>query len=192
MYSPTRAECQLVPQAVRTIRSIIRSCCGVRFRPPKTAVASSRFSRPRMAAVDCLGLLENFLEHVVRIAAELDLRRVDIEHLHVVPHVAFIAMDDSDRLGGDHGDFIVGQVDDAIGVPDERRAVAGDEMFAVADADHERAAQPGGDDHVRPIAENHRQAVRAAELGECRLNGSDERRILVGRRRGFNRRGPGI
>ena len=50
MYSPTSAECQLVPQAVSTIRSIDRNCCGVRFRPPNTAVASSRSSRPRIAA----------------------------------------------------------------------------------------------------------------------------------------------
>ena len=50
------------------------------------------------------------------IAAQLDLRGVDIEHLHVMSDVAFVAVDDSDRLGGDDGDFIVGQIDDAIGV----------------------------------------------------------------------------
>ena len=123
------------------------------------------------------GLLEDLLEHEVRKAAEFDLRRVDVEQLHVVAHVAFVAVDDADRLGRDHREFVVGQVDDAIGVSDERRAVAGDEVLAVADADHQRAAQPGGDDHVRPIAEHHRQAVGAAELGERRLNGSDERRV---------------
>src|SRR5205823_14912477 len=38
-YSPTRAACQLVPQAVRIIRLMPRSCCGVRFRPPNLAAA---------------------------------------------------------------------------------------------------------------------------------------------------------
>jgi hypothetical protein len=49
-YSPTSAACQLVPQPVSTMRLIRWSCRGVRFRPPKTAVASSRERRPRMVA----------------------------------------------------------------------------------------------------------------------------------------------
>ena len=52
-----------------------RSCCGVRFRPPNSAVASSSFSRPRMALSHRFGLLEDLLEHVVRKAAELDVGR---------------------------------------------------------------------------------------------------------------------
>ena len=91
-------------------------------------------------------------------------------------------MDDADRVGSDDGQLMVGQVHDAVGVTDERRAVAGDEVLTVADADHERAAQPGGHDHVRPIAKDHRQAVGAAELRERRLNRFDQRRVAVGRR----------
>ena len=132
-------------------------------------------------------LLENLLEHVVRKAAQLDLRRVDVELLHVVPHVPFVAMNDANRVGRDDGQLMVGQVDDAIRVADERRAVAGDEVLAVADADHQRAAQPGGDDHIRPIAKHHRQAVRAAQLRERRLNRLDERRVSIGRRGRFER-----
>ncbi len=45
----TKAECQLVPQAVRIMRSTLRNCCGDRFNPPKCAVASSTDRRPRMA-----------------------------------------------------------------------------------------------------------------------------------------------
>src|SRR5205814_1644440 len=47
-YSPTSAACQLVPQAVRIMRLIPRSCCGVRFRPPNLAVPSSSLRRPRI------------------------------------------------------------------------------------------------------------------------------------------------
>jgi hypothetical protein len=59
---------------------------------------------------------------------------------------------------------VIGQVHDAAGVTNERRAVAGDEMLVVADADHERAAESGRDDDVGPVAEHHSDAVRAAEL----------------------------
>ena len=37
--------------------------------------------------------------------------------------------------------------------------------------------QPGRDDHIRPIAEHHRQAIRAAQLRERRLHRLDQRRI---------------
>ena len=42
--------------------------------------------------------------------------------LHVVRDVAFVAMDDAERVGGDDGDLVVGQIDDRVGVADERRA----------------------------------------------------------------------
>ena len=64
--------------------------------------------------------------------------------------------------------------------PTSGERVAGDEVLAVADADDERAAEPGGDDHVGTVAEHDRQAVGAAELREGRLHGRDERRVLVG------------
>ena len=86
--------------------------------------------------------------------------------------VALIAMDDAQRVGGDHGELVIGQIDDLVGVADERRGVAGDEVLVVAHADHQRAAEPGGDDHIGIIAEHDRQAVGAAKLGERGLHGS--------------------
>ena len=84
---------------------------------------------------------------------------------------------------------LIGQVDDAVGVAHQRRAVAGDEVLAVADADHQRAAQPGRDDHIRPIAKHHRQAVRAAQLRERRLHRLDQRRISDRPAKPLQRRG---
>ncbi len=51
----------------------------------------------------------------------------------------------------------------------------------VADADHQRALQPGRDDHVGPIAEHDRQAIGAAELGERGLHRLDQRGVRVDR-----------
>ena len=36
--------------------------------------------------------------------------------LHVVLDVALVAMDDANRVGGDDGHLVVGQVDDLVGV----------------------------------------------------------------------------
>ncbi|MFM9198109.1 MAG: hypothetical protein ACKOWG_20680, partial [Planctomycetia bacterium] len=44
--------------------------------------------------------------------------------------------------------------------------VAGDEVLAVAHAHDQRAPQPGGHEHVGPLAEEHEQAVGAAQLGD--------------------------
>ena len=57
-----------------------RSCCGVRFSPPNTAVASSRLEPAAHGVAKRLGLLEDLLEHVVRIAVELDVVGLDVEH----------------------------------------------------------------------------------------------------------------
>ena len=76
---------------------------------------------------------------------------------------------------------MIGQINDSLGVADERRGVAGDKVLILADADHQRAAQPGGNDHVGMFAEDNRQAVGAAELGQGFLNGADQRFVRIGR-----------
>ena len=47
MYSPIRAECQDVPQAVKTIRFTWSSCSSRRFSPPSLDAPSSSSTRPR-------------------------------------------------------------------------------------------------------------------------------------------------
>ena len=46
---------QLVPHAVKINRFTCRSCCGVKFNPPNTAVASSESRRPRIAFCNVSG-----------------------------------------------------------------------------------------------------------------------------------------
>ena len=58
------------------------------------------------------GLLEDFLEHVVRIAVELHVVGHDVQHAHVVGDVPLIAIDHVQRVGRDDGQLVVGQVDD--------------------------------------------------------------------------------
>ena len=70
---------------------------------------------------------------------------------------------------------MVGQIDDLVGVAGQRRGVAGDEVLAVADAHHQRAAQPGGDEHVGIIAKQDRQAVGAVQLRQRLAHGRDQR-----------------
>ena len=75
---------------------------------------------------------------------------------------------------------MVGQVDDLVGVAGQRRGVAGDEVLARAHAQHQRAAEPGDDQHAR--ASRGRaigQAVGAVQLRQRRLHRRNQRRVPV-------------
>ena len=93
----------------------------------------------------------------------------------VCGNLSLIAIDDAQRIGRDHGHLVIGQVDDLVGVPGQRRGVAGHEVLAVADAHHQRAAQPRGDDHVGIIAKQDRQAIGALQLRQRLAHRLDQR-----------------
>ena len=134
-----------------------------------------------MALSDGFGLLKDFLEHVVWVAGDLGLTRIDDHVLHIVSDVAFVAVANVEAIGGDDGELVLLQIDDLVGAAGERRRVAGEVVFAVADANDERAAEASADDHVRIVAEHDAEAVGAAELREGRLHGGNKRCIGVER-----------
>src|SRR5688572_4655872 len=84
-------------------------------------------------------------------------------------------------VGRQHGDLMVGEVYDLVGVAEERAGIAGDVMLMITDADDQRAAVAGGNDQVRPFAEQDRQAVRPLELAQRRFDGPDVRLRVVRR-----------
>src|ERR1700730_2655198 len=51
-------------------------------------------------------------------------------------------------------------------------------MLVLADADDQRAAKPSGEEHIRIITEQDRQALSALKLGECRLDRADQMIVL--------------
>ena len=58
---------------------------------------------------------------------------------------------------------MVVEVDDLVGVADQGARVAGQEVLALADAEHQRAAQAGADDHAGLARADDGQAVGALE-----------------------------
>ena len=57
----------------------------------------------------------------MRIAPKLHFAGADIERSHPMLDLPLIAMHDAERIRGEHGDFVVGQIDDPLGMPDKRR-----------------------------------------------------------------------
>ena len=59
---------------------------------------------------------------------------------------------------------MVRQVNDPIGVARQRRRIASDEVFVVANPDDQRTAESSGDDQVAVIAEQDHQPVGTAKF----------------------------
>ena len=80
----------------------------------------------------------------------------------------------SQSSGVEHAQLMVVEVDDLVGVADEGGGVAGQEVLAVADADDQRAAEPGADDQPGLRAGHRREAVGALEQRQRLAHGLDQ------------------
>ena len=127
-----------------------------------------------------LRLFVNLLEHVVCIARQADTVAILLQGLHCMFDVTLIAVHDLQRVAGNHRQFVVGEVNNLVRVADHRGGVAGNKMFAIADADHHRAAEPGANQHIRVVPKQDHDAVGTAELREGLLDGCNQGRIGPG------------
>ena len=119
-------------------------------------------------------LLKDFLEHVVRVVAFLDICVAEFDFAQLI--IAGLACDGADLefVALDRDDVEVVQINGVAGVGDDGADVAGEEVFLLADPEDERAAAPGADDEVRNVAMNERDAVGADDLAQSRANGVDQ------------------
>ena len=86
-------------------------------------------------------------------------------------------MDDPEAVGRHDGEFVVREIDDPVGVSRQGARIARHEVLAVGHAHDQRAAEPGGDEQVGSVGEEHEQAVRAPQLWQGLANGGHPRRI---------------
>ena len=73
----------------------------------------------------------------------------------------------------DRDDIEIVKVNCVAGVSDDRAHVAGEKIFILADAEHERAAAPRADDEIWDVGMNQRDAVGADDLLERSTRGVD-------------------
>ncbi len=83
----------------------------------------------------------------MRVTAELDLRAFDRQMFHVMPYVALVAVNDTNRVGRHHGDFMIGQIDDLFSAPCQGRTIAGNKVLSVANANYQGLPNRGRDDN---------------------------------------------
>ena len=97
-----------------------------------------------------LGLLVDLLEHEVLEVAHIDVARRGLQRRGPT---ASIATRSRSRMlpvfRGQHAHLMIVEIDHLVGIAGQGGRIAGQEALALAEAEHQRAAEPGADEHVR-------------------------------------------
>src|SRR6266403_1550100 len=125
-------------------------------------------------------LLKNFLLHVVLVAAFFrhdgipgDVMRLALDGFAAVVH-------DADAVFGEHGDVAIGEKKHVARVFQQRGNIAGDKIFAFAEADNRGRSEARGNNFVRIAGGKKNQRVDSAQLLERFAYGLFERNFLAG------------
>src|SRR5438874_12158473 len=94
------------------------------------------------------GLLKDFLEHVMRVIALLNISVGKFDFAELV--ITALARDGADLefVALDCHDIEVVEVNRIAGIGDDRADVACEKIFILPDAEDERTAAPGADDKI--------------------------------------------
>ena len=123
---------------------------------------------------DRVGLLPDLLEHERLVALLLGRVLVPLDLLHLALDRRAVAGEERGAVGaGDH-DLVVEDVLHPARLGQERGDRRGHEHLAVPDADHQRAAAPGGDEHARAVAMGDGEREVAVEALVGLVHGLDQ------------------
>ena len=132
-------------------------------------------AEPAAAGVDDrLGLLADLLEHVVRVAAQLDRVGLPVDPVDPRRDRPVLEVADLEVVGRQPDDLAVLEVGDPGRVRRDRHRVAGQQVLALAEPDDQRAAEPGADDLAGTPRADHRQAVRPLQPRQGALHGLEQ------------------
>ena len=121
---------------------------------------------PAHGVAQGIGLLKNFFEHVMGVIslAHIILGEFDLADLETGS--AAIQAGDFKIVAIERNDVVVPQVNSFPRVPNDGAYVAGEKIFAFADAQDQRAAAPRADDHVSNIFVYDGDAISAGDFLE--------------------------
>ena len=91
-----------------------------------------------------------------------------------------VVVHDAHAIFGEHGDVAIGEEEHVARVFEQRGNVAGDEVFAFAEADDRRRAEARGDNLMGIVGGEKDQRVDAAQLLERFAHGFFERKCRSG------------
>ena len=126
--------------------------------------------------LDRLGLLVDLLEHVVFVDAPVRLGGLGFDRVQGRGDALAVVVEHVPVVGGQDGQLVVLHVNDLVGLADQRGGVARQEVFVLADADDERAAEARAEDDAGEPRTDDAQAVGALEHAEALAQDIDEDR----------------
>ena len=141
-------------------------------------------AEPAAAGVDDrLGLLANLLDHVMGVAAQLDRVGLPVDPIDPRRDRPVLEVADLEVAGRQADDLAVLQERDPRRVRRDRHRVAGQQVLALAQADDQRAAEPGADDLAGPLRADDRQPVGPLQPRQGALHGLEQvvRRLQLAR-----------
>ena len=109
-------------------------------------------------------LLVDFLEHVMRVVAQLNLFQAHLERAEFLFDRPGIDRGRDDPIGPDLDDFIVVEVTDFGSVSHDRARIRGDVKLIFPPPHNQGAAPPSGDQGLRVVRTEHHQSKRPADF----------------------------
>ena len=122
-----------------------------------------------------LGLLQDLLQHEVRVAAALDGGEVPVDPRHRLLLFHRVEVEDAVVAGAHHRDLAVVEIHDRARMREDGRGVRSHEVLAGADRHEQRRAVPRRHDRVGLTGREHRDPVRAVHLVQRARHRLDQR-----------------
>ena len=125
------------------------------------------------------GLFVDLLEHVMLEVPLLGVTRVPVDAVDGGVDAGVIVVEDVPTVAVQDTHLAVVQVDDFLRVGEQGAGVAGEEMFVMADADDEGAAEAGADKQIGMARADGGDTVGAFEQVEDGADGFDKVALVV-------------
>ena len=136
---------------------------------------------PAHAIKQAIRLLENLLEHEIRIASLFQLAKIDVHRFHRRVHARVVHIHHLQLVSGtDDGDVPVFQVHHLVSVFHNRSGIRGQIKLIVApDAHHQRTALACGDDLFGMPFVQYRDGIGTDDLMQGHLHGTQQIQIIA-------------
>ena len=132
------------------------------------------------AVFQTIGLLKDFLQHEVGETAFLNLSQIEVNLCHFMFHLLIVEIDHFHIFPtANHGDVLVVQINDLIGVFDDGACVRTKKELFLADAHHQRTTLSGGYNLVGGVLVENGDGVSTNDGAQSDTHGCEQIHVFL-------------